>query len=74
MTDLLSTRPGDEAPAVALLAKLRATPSVGTLYDDLLKNAKGLVFMSTWKAGVLYVGGQVCPLYHKINLDMKAIA
>lgn len=44
---------------MALLAKLRATPSVGSLYDDLLKNAKGLVFMSTWKAGVLYIGGQV---------------
>lgn len=60
MTDLLATKPGsEEAPAVALLAKVKATPAVGTLYDDLLKNAKGLVFMSTWKAGVLYVGGQM---------------
>lgn len=50
---------GAEAPAVALLAKLRATPSVGSLYDDMIRNAKGLVFLSTWKAGILYVGGQV---------------
>jgi lipid-binding SYLF domain-containing protein len=60
MTDLLATKPGAEsAPAVALLAKVRATPAVGTLYDDLIRNAKGLVFMSTWKAGIMYVGGQV---------------
>lgn len=44
---------------MALLAKLRATPSVGSLYNDMIKNAKGLVFLSTWKAGILYVGGQV---------------
>ena len=57
--DLLASKPGAEPPAVALLAKLRATPSVGSLYDDLIKNAKGLVFLSTWKAGILYVGGQM---------------
>lgn len=59
MTDLLATKPGAVAPAVTLLAKLRATPSVGALYDDLLKHAKGLVFMSTWKAGIMWVGGQM---------------
>lgn len=59
-TDLLASKPGSpDPPAVALLGKLRATPSVGSLYDDLIKNAKGLVFLSTWKAGILYVGGQV---------------
>lgn len=59
-TDLLASKPGSpDPPAVALLGKLRATPSVGSLYDDLIKNAKGLVFLSTWKAGILYVGGQM---------------
>lgn len=60
MTDLLATKPGtEEAPAVTLLGKVAATPAVRGIYRDLIKNAKGLVFMSTWKAGVLYVGGQV---------------
>jgi hypothetical protein len=68
MTDLLATKPGAVAPAVTLLAKLRATPSVGALYDDLLKHAKGLVFMSTWKAGIMWVGGQVL-LCTAISLD-----
>ena len=38
---------------------MKATPQVTSIYNDLLKNAKGLVFMSTWKAGIMYVGGQV---------------
>jgi lipid-binding SYLF domain-containing protein len=60
MADLLATKPGrEDAPAVTLLAKVKATPAVGALYNDLIKNAKGLVFMSTWKAGVMYIGGQM---------------
>lgn len=60
MADLLASKPGrEDAIAVTLLAKVQATPAVGALYNDLIKNAKGLVFMSTWKAGILYVGGQM---------------
>lgn len=40
-TDLLKTSPGAPIPAaVELLAKVEALPAVGTLYHDLVKNAK----------------------------------
>jgi len=58
-TDLLKASPGAPVlPAVELLGKVQALPAVGSVFPDLIKHAKGIVFLSTWKAGVLYVGGQ----------------
>eukprot|EP00891_Asterochloris_glomerata_P000906 jgi/Astpho2/906/Aster-x0461 len=59
MTSLLAVQPGHATPpAVEMLHKLGALPAVAGIAPDLVHKAKGLVFMSTYKAGVLYVGVQ----------------
>lgn len=59
MADLLSVKPGQAEPtAVQLLLKTQNMPAISSIFPDMLRKAKGLVFMSSWKAGILYVGGQ----------------